>query len=130
MSIVKWNKDVTISTGTEKDQELLMGILQLDVSDRDQWNGKLIEKDKKPSFVELRKSFNIAMGDSSSMLVIVANKGYSFKNRYSEDYHNTTQTNVRISSNGACSLSFDDMNELNLAILESQNVLENQNIDA
>ena len=123
MPIVKWNKEVTISTGTEKDQELLMGVLKLDVRNRKKWLGKVVEKKDKPSFVELRKTF-----DDSSMLVIVANKGYDFKKRYGENYSTTEKTNVRISSNGAARLSFDDMNELNLAILESQNVLENENI--
>lgn len=127
MALVKWNKDVTISTGSEQDQELMMGILKLDLRGREQWKGKVIEKKSKPAFVELRKTFELSNSSYSNMLVIVANKGYERDGGFSENFISTHKVNVRISSNGSCAMSFDDMNEMNLAILEAQNVLENKN---
>jgi len=122
MSIVKWNKDVKISGNTERDQELLLATLKTDINPNRRWQGTVVKKRGQDiTFVELRKHTS-----NATILVYVATKGWQNKQK-NEDFHNTEHLNIRMSMNGPVMLTFEQMNEMNLAILEAQGVLENAN---
>lgn len=111
MSIVEWQEVVEISTGTERDQELMIGILKLDTEKTgEKWQGLIKRnRNKLPTQVELRKH----IGGANILIVldrIKFNKG----------------KDIQLSMNAKARFTTEQMNEMNLAILEGRNVLSNE----
>lgn len=110
MSIIEWKEEVTISTGTERDQELMVGILKLDTEKTgERWKG-LIKRNRSKTVmqIELRKAV------SGANLLIVLTK-----------YRHNKGKDIQMSMNSKACFTIEQINEMNLAILEGQNVLEN-----
>lgn len=87
---------------------------------KDGWHGKLRFKGTEHPFVEVRKTFD---RDCcwSQMLIIVATNGYKTGIEMPE---NTQNTNVRISSNGAIAMTFEEMKELDKVVEEAHTYLK------
>ena len=73
-------------------------------------------------FIEIRKIFN-KNNHQCQVLIIVAINGYKIGNF--DNWKNTKDINVKISLNGSLAMSFEEVNEMNLAINEARKILEN-----
>ena len=111
MSIVNWGKQegkVEISSGTEDDLDLMAGILRLDINNSAiRWRGDVIYKKNLKVVEPLHVSIVLRKNIKDTAVKIVID------------------INVTVSANGKMIFSPDELQEMNLAILEAQNVLAN-----
>lgn len=88
------------------------------------WKAVHINAGKDDARIEVRRSF-----DSVQMLIVVALDGWNIKHELrggDERGHNdTTGLNVRISTNGVLKMTFEEMNDVNNAVNEAKQILEN-----
>ena len=123
MSILSWDKPKKLRTN---EQHATMyasdggppGTYVPNMSDEDmeKWKAKLTGTRRGVPQVEIRKSF------SNQMLIIVSLGGYSYKYYTPE---NTKDKNIHISLNGPLQMTFEDMQEMNAAIEEAKQFLQN-----
>lgn len=125
MSIIDWGSQtdkVEISSGTESDQELLIGILKLNVTVTT-WKGRVVYKGARNVFLKpARLSVELKGTIRGSAVKIVIGHHPDMDSQWTPVQKDRT---ICISANGKMHFLPDELQEMNLAILEGHNVLDN-----
>lgn len=130
MTIICWDKPQKIQSTAEHNKMYssdsgIAGtfVPNMSAADMLKWKGTF----KKPRlfpdspYVELRKTFS--RDDSyAQVFIIVAINGHNYNKVIPGD---NKSTNVRISTNGVIAMTFEELNELQQAIIEAQDFLYN-----
>lgn len=120
-SIVNWDRAVKVGRGTEDDLDLAEAVLTIDRDTvGEPWKGKIVGATGNMN--KLRAELRKPIGGANVLIIVgklpqPRHVGYKRKK-------NTGQ-NIHISMNGKCSMNLDQLHEMNLAVCEAYNVLDN-----
>lgn len=124
--MINWDKPKKVRTTEEHNKMYssdsgIPGTYVPNMSEEDlySWRGKLVGQRTGFPHVELRKAF-------TADVLIYVSLGEGFKISKYEGPDQTKGINVRISSNAAISLTFEELQELNLVIEEAKEKLKNE----
>lgn len=123
MSILSWDKPAKLRSSEEHAAIYSSDggppgtyVPNMSEEDMGKWKAKLTGTKRGFPQIEIRKSF------SNQMLIIVSLGGYSYKYYTPEK---TKDKNIHISVNGPLQMTFEEMQEMNVAIEEAREFLQN-----